>query len=85
MRCWSKAQDNYSSQNAENARQLRSRLIEILNVPPKGTPPGSTRLRPCCTAILSILHLTMVFPQLAGTKGRAQCELDLLPAVAPVA
>ena len=34
-------------QDAEKARQLRSRLIEILNVPQKGTPPVSIRLRPC--------------------------------------
>ena len=34
-------------QDAEKARQRRSRLIEILNVPSEGTPPVSIRLRPC--------------------------------------
>jgi len=34
-------------QDAEKVRQLRSRLTEILNVPPEGTPPVSIRLRPC--------------------------------------
>ena len=39
--------------DAEKDRQLRSRLIEILNVL-EGTPPVSTRLRPCWTNFLSI-------------------------------
>ena len=29
--------------------------IEILNVPQQGTPPASTRLRPCWTVFWSIL------------------------------
>ena len=55
---------------------LRSRLIEILNVPHsgnelswqlgdgrvrKGTPPVSTRLRPCWTDFLSIVRDTHLF------------------------
>ena len=64
-------------QDAEKARQFRSRLIEILNGDPaasplggahrlgapysshrtpEGTPPVSTRLRPCWTAFLSLLR-----------------------------
>jgi hypothetical protein len=43
-------------QDAEKVRQLRSRLTEILNVPPEGTPPVSIRLRPCWTDFLSILR-----------------------------
>ena len=58
-------------QDAEKVRQRRSRLLEILNVPHsgnelswqlgdgrvrKGTPPVSTRLRPCWTGFLSILR-----------------------------
>ena len=38
------------------SRQQRSRLIEILNVTPEGTPPVSIRLRPCWTAVLSSLR-----------------------------
>jgi len=45
-----------NQQDAEKVRQDRSRLIEILNVPSEGTPPGSIRLRPCWTAFLSILQ-----------------------------
>src|SRR5688572_4686739 len=43
-------------QTVEKVCQLRSRLIEILNVPSEGTPPVSTRLRPCWTAILNSLR-----------------------------
>jgi hypothetical protein len=45
-----------SSAGAEKARQLRSQLIEILNVPLEGTIPVSFRLRPCWTNFLSILQ-----------------------------
>ena len=38
MRCCGRAQDNYLKQDAENARQLRSRLIEILNGDPAASP-----------------------------------------------
>src|SRR5437879_8276056 len=40
--------------DAEKDRQLRSRLIEILNVL-EGTPPVSNRLQPRWAAFLSIL------------------------------
>jgi len=43
-----------SEQDAEKVRQLRSRIVQILNVP-RGYASGLHSLRPCWTAILSIL------------------------------
>jgi hypothetical protein len=47
-------------QVVDKVRQLRSRLIEILNVPQEGTPPVSTRLRPCWTAFLNSLRAILI-------------------------
>jgi hypothetical protein len=84
MRCGDGAQDNYAYQDAEKVRQQRSRLIEILNVPQKGTPPVSTRLRPCWTAFLSILSDTIVSRYLLNARERTGVSKCLLPTVAPV-
>jgi hypothetical protein len=43
-----------SWQDAEKARQLRSRIVQTLNVP-QGYASGLHSLRPCWTAFLSIL------------------------------
>jgi hypothetical protein len=51
------------SQDAEKLRQHRSRFVKILNVPPEGTPPVLTRLRPCWTNFLSILWALFYCPR----------------------
>jgi hypothetical protein len=59
-------------QDAEKVRQLRSRLTEILNVPPEGTPPVSIRLRPCWTAFEHPAdHSSTITPHIISTACHA--------------
>jgi hypothetical protein len=63
----------------------RSRFLGILNVPPEGTPPVSTRLRPCWTIFLSILHIEYFFHNCEIRKNGSLSGRSLLPTIAPVA
>jgi hypothetical protein len=66
-------------QAVEKVRQLRSRLIEILNVPSEGTPPVSNRLRPCWTAILNSLRAEREPPATAYSLCSPHFELLVNP------
>ena len=69
----------------DSAARTNVVLLICRTVRPREYASGFNSPAASLTVILSILHVTIVFPQLARSKGGDQCEAGLLPTMAPVA